>query len=309
MLAMKTEPQPPLVFSSISALHRALGLPKPLHPLVSLVNYADVRMTPEDLARPLAMDFYKISFKSNFRGQVKYGQQYYDFEEGGLSFFAPNQLITAATAEEDNYSGYTLLVHPDFIRPYPLGSTIKDYGFFSYAVAEALCLSEGEKTIIVALFAAIEQELARNLDGFSQDILVTQIEQLLSYSNRFYHRQFLTRKAAHHDLVTQVEALLSQYLTTEQALVTGLPTVQYLADQLRVSPRYLGDLLRLHTGQNAQQHIHHHLLEKAKELLSTRQLSVAQVGYQLGFEHSQSFNKFFKHKTNLTPLAFRQSFN
>lgn len=307
---MKSEAPLPLVFSSISALHRALGLPKPLHPLVSLVNYADIRMTPEDQARPLVMDFYKISFKSNFRGQVKYGQQYYDFEEGGLSFFAPNQVITPTVAAEDeDYSGYTLLVHPDFLRPYPLGRTIKDYGFFAYAVAEALCLSEGEKTIIVALFTAIERELARNLDGFSQDILVTQIEQLLGYSNRFYHRQFLTRKAAHHDLVAQVEALLSQYLTTEQPLVTGLPTVQYLADQLRISPRYLSDLLRLHTGQNAQQHIQHHVVEKAKELLTTRALSVAEVGYQLGFEHSQSFNKFFKNQTAQTPLAFRQSFN
>lgn len=304
---MKKAPHLPLVFHSLSVLHRALGLPKPLHPLISLVNYGAIYMSPEDRSRPMAMDFYKISFKSNFRGQVKYGQQYYDFEEGGLSFFAPKQVITPSTANED-YTGYTLLIHPDFIRSYPLDRTIRNYGFFSYSVAETLWLSDAEKTTIVTMFATIEQELARNLDSFSQNILVTQIEQLLSYSNRFYHRQFLTRKAVHRDIVAQVESLLSHYLSTEQTATTGLPTVQYLADQLQVSPRYLSDLLRVHTGQHAQQHIHRHVLEKAKELLTTRALSVAEIGYQLGFEHSQSFNKFFKQKTSLTPLAFRQSF-
>jgi AraC-like DNA-binding protein len=230
--------------------------------------------------------------------------QYYDFEEGGLSFFAPGQVITVTEADGD-YSGYTLLVHPDFLLHHPLGTSIRQYGFFAYAANEALCLSDKERATRVAIFATLEQELAQAIDAFSQTILLSQIEQLLNYSNRYYARQFITRQAAYHD----VEALLLQYFATGQPLLTGLPTVQYLAERLHMSPRYLSDLLRQHTGQNAQQHIHDHLLAKAKELLSAQHLSVAEVAYQLGFEHAQSFSKLFKRKTRFTPVEFQQSLN
>jgi AraC family transcriptional activator of pobA len=305
---MKKETHSPHVFNSISELHRALNLPKPVHPLISLVNYSEVTMDAVDAGHALLLNFYKISFKTNFRGQVKYGQQYYDFEEGGLSFFAPGQVITVTEADGD-YTGYTLLVHPDFLRHHPLGTAIRQYGFFAYAANEALCLSDQERATIVAIFATLEQELTHAIDPFSQTILLAQIEQLLHYSHRYYARQFITRKAVDHDVVARVEALLLQYFATGQPLVSGLPTVQYLADQLHQSPRYLSDLLRQHTGQNAQQHIHEHLLAKAKELLSAQHLSVAEVAYQLGFEHAQSFSKLFKRKTQSTPVEFQQSLN
>jgi len=305
---MKKEPNTPHVFNSISELHRSLGLLKPVHPLISLVDYSEVPREAMTASPAMMLNFYKISFKTNFRGRLKYGQQYYDFEEGGLSFFAPGQVI-AATEDGGDYTGYTLLVHPDFLLHHPLGASIRQYSFFAYAANEALCLSDKERATVVAVFATLEQELAHAIDAFSQTILLSQIEQLLNYSRRYYARQFITRQAAYHDVVARVEELLLQYFATGQPLVTGLPTVQYLAEQLHQSPRHLSDLLRQHTGQNAQQHIHSHLLAKAKELLSAQHLSVAQVAYQLGFEHAQSFSKLFKRKTHATPVEFQQSLN
>jgi AraC family transcriptional activator of pobA len=298
----------PIVFNSISALHKALELPKPLHPLISLVDYGEVKGDTADIRRGMILDFYKVSFKKNFKGKIKYGQGYYDFDEGGLSFISPNQVITA-TEEEADYGGFTLLFHPDFIRNYPLGKSIKNYGFFSYATAEALYLSDKEKDIIIGIFKNIAHELSLSIDNFSQDIMISQIEQLLNYSNRFYNRQFITRKAVNHDLLTKLEQLLVNHFDKEQALFKGLPSVQELADQLGVSPRYLSDMLRSLTGRNTQQYIQDKVIEKAKEILSTTQLSVAEIAYQLGFEHPQSFNKLFKRKTQVSPLAFRQSFS
>lgn len=224
-----------------------------------------------------------------------------------MVFTSPNQLL--ATTDDTEYHGHTLLVHPDFIRNYPLGKTIKNFGFFSYDTNEALHLSDKEKTIIIGIFRNIEDELQSAIDEYSQDVIVTQIELLLNYSNRFYKRQFITRKTVNNDLLSALEGLLSNYLNHKTALVNGLPTVQYLAKQLNVSPRYLSDMLRSLIGQNAQQYIHQRLIEQAKEMLSTSKLSVAEVAYQLGFEHPQSFNKLFKRKTNVSPLEFRQSFN
>lgn len=305
---MKPEIKQPYIFNSISDLHNALGLPKPLHPLLSLVNYSDVTADVQDIAKGMVLNFYKISYKKNFAGKIKYGQSFYDFDEGGLSFIAPGQVISAS-AEEADYGGYTLLFHPDFIRNYPLAKNIKNYGFFSYSASEALYLSDKEKDIIISIFNTIQHELSGSIDTFSQDIMLSQLEQLLNYSNRFYNRQFITRKIPNNDLVTKMEALLADYFDTQKTLVTGVPTVKYLTNALNVSTRYLSDMLRLHTGQNTQQHIHNKLIEKAKELLSTTDMSIAEVAYQLGFEHSQSFNKVFKQKTNTSPVAFRQSFN
>jgi len=202
-----------------------------------------------------------------------------------------------------------LLFHPDFIRNYPLGKKIREYGFFSYSVAEALYLSEKEKEIIIGIFKNIERELNSAIDHFSQEVIISQIELLLSYSKRFYNRQFITRRTGSNDLLTRFEELLVEHFDTEKALVTGLPTVQQFADQLNVSPYYLSDMLRTLTGQNTQQHIHNRLIEKAKEILSTTNISIAEVAYKLGFEYPQSFNKIFKRKTKMSPIEFRRSLN
>jgi AraC family transcriptional activator of pobA len=295
----------PHTFNSISDLHRVLGLPKPLHPLISLVDNTHIAIDKDQLPASFLLNFYKISYKKGLRGKIRYGQSYYDFDEGGLVFTSPNQLL--ATTDDTEYLGYTLLIHPDFIRNYPLGKSIKNFGFFSYSANESLHLSEKEKQTIISIFENIEQELTSTIDDFSQDVMIAQIEVLLNYSNRFYKRQFITRKAISNDLLDKLENLLNDYFNNENT--HGLPTVQHLSEQLNLSPRYLSDMLRSLTGQNAQQHIHSKLIEKAKELLSTKNLSVAEVAYQLGFEHPQSFNKIFKRKTNLTPIEFKHSFN
>jgi len=303
---MKTE-NVPQVFQSISELLRFLQLPKPMHPLVALVDYKDIKADTELLGKGYILNFYKISFKKHFAGQVRYGQGYYDFEEGGLSFTAPNQIITAGEEEKD-YSGYTLLFHPDFLRSYPVGKNISKYGFFSYSVAEALYLSDREKQVIFSVFDSIAIELDTSIDHFSQDVLVTQIELLLNYSNRFYNRQFITRRIVHNDLIGEMESYLHDFFLADKSLFEGPPTVQQVADHLKVSPRYLSDMLRSLTGQSTQQHIHNKLIDKAKDILSTSKLSVAEIAYQLGFEYPQSFNKLFKSKTKLSPLEYRQTF-
>jgi AraC family transcriptional activator of pobA len=297
----------PHQFNSISDLHRVLGLPKPLHPLVSLVNNAEIAIEKDQLPESFLLNFYKISYKIGLRGKIRYGQGYYDFDEGGLVFTSPNQVL--AVTDDAEYLGHTLLIHPDFIRNHPLGKNIQHFGFFSYAANEALHLSEKERLIILQIFQNMEGELQSAIDDFSQDVIISQIELLLNYSNRFYKRQFITRKAVNNDLLTKLENLLNDYFNSEAALMKGLPAVQYLAEQLNVSSHYLSDMLRSLTGQNAQQHIHYKLIEKAKEILSVSKLSVAEVAFQLGFEHPQSFNKLFKRKTGLSPLEFRQSFN
>ncbi len=295
----------PIVFKTISELTRELGMPKPLHPLVVLVNYDTTKISRECFGRSMVIDFYKISFKKDFRGQVKYGQGYYDFEKGGLAFLAPNQLVTM-TGDESSYEGYSLYFHADLIRNYQLGKNINQYGFFAYAVSEALFLSDKEKKVISGLFDNIAAEVDNNMDAFSQDVLVSHIELLLNYSNRFYNRQFLTRKVIHHDLISHMDDYLERRFTGQS---DGIPTVLEVANHLQVSSRYLTDMLKSLTGQSAQQHIHDRLIEKAKVILCTTRLTVAEIAYQMGFGHPQSFNKLFKRYTNISPNVFRKSFN
>jgi AraC-like DNA-binding protein len=307
---MKKEGSAPLKFNSLSDIHRIFDLPKPLHPLISLIDNTKTPLDLNKLGHSHVLSFYKIAYKSKTTGKLRYGQDYYDFDEDGLLFAAPNQIIGHET---DNTTGdcsaFTLLIHPDFLLNYPLAKKIKQYGFFSYSANEALHLSDQEKAIILSIFEFMIGELNSRIDEFSQDVMIAQIELLLNYANRFYKRQFITRKAASNNLLLKLEEILEEYFGQEKSLNQGIPTVQFLSDNLNISPSYLSDMLRSLTGQNAQQHIHQKLIEKAKEKLSTTDLSVSEVAYALGFEHSQSFSKLFKTKTNLSPLEFRRSFN
>ncbi|MBF4507751.1 helix-turn-helix transcriptional regulator [Flavobacterium sp. JLP] len=302
---MKKQPK---IFDSLSELHKAMGQPKPSHPLIGILNYGEAVFDPKDYEQGIILNFYKISFKTHFSGKLRYGHGFYDFEEGGMSFISPGQILRMQDEEAD-YSGMSLHIHPDFIRPYSLNTKIKQYGFFGYSAAEALYLSESEKETILGVFHSIQKELNERIDGFSQDVILSQIELLLNYSNRFYNRQFLTRKAINHDVISKLEILLEDYFNTEKTIENGLPTVQFIANELQLSPRYLSDLLRNSNGQNTQQFIHDKLIEKAKEYIATGTLSISEIAYKLGFEHPQSFNKLFKKKTSLTPVAFQESFH
>jgi AraC family transcriptional regulator, transcriptional activator of pobA len=293
--------------SSVKELHSFMGLPSPLNPLITIIDHSQTTNSNQTKSQKLLLNFYNISIKRSFKGKLKYGKNHYDFDDGTMSFIAPNQIISIDSDEDRNNDGWSLLFHPDLIRQYPLGKTIKNYGFFSYAVKEALHLSEEEEKTIEAIIQNIQKEINSRLDNFSQDVIVSNLELLLSYANRFYNRQFITRKMATNDLLTSFESILDNYLSDN--LDFTLPTVEKLATELNVSSSYLSDMLRSLTGLNTQQHIHNKLIEKAKEILTTTNLTVSEIAYQLGFEYSQSFSKLFKSKTDLTPLEFRNSFN
>lgn len=299
--------------NSISAFHKLLSLREPLHPLVSVISVANMRLTENEAWKKFSVDFYSISLKRDVKAKVKYGQQYYDFDKGTMNFLAPKQIQSIEVEEVNRINqecgvGYMLMFHPDFLHGHSLATSIKNYGFFSYTVNEALHLSEREEKNIIEIFQKIDAEY-QHIDRHTQDIILSQIDLLLNYSNRFYERQFITRKAVNSDLLSKMAQLLNDYFGNNEALEHGLPTVELVAGKLNLSPRYLSDMLRSLTGQNAQQHIHEKLIERAKEYLSETTLSVSEIAYQLGFEHSQSFNKLFKKKTDVSPLEFRQSFN
>lgn len=293
---------------SIAEIHRILDLPGPTHPLITLLDTREERVNLSRLPVSYVTTLYKISFVSKLGGQFRYGQGFYDFDEGSMVFTAPNQIVGSTAIYKGN-EGYSLVFHQDFIQGYPLAGKIKQYGFFSYASNEALHLSEQESTTVSSIFTIIQEELNSRIDDFSHEVAIAQIELLLSYAKRFYKRQFLTRQAGSNALLQQFEALLDNYFRESGPVNQGLPSVQFLAEQLNYTPNYLSDMLRSLTGLNAQQHIYEKLIEKSKELLSTTNLTISEVAYKLGFEHSQSFSRLFKTKTKASPLEFRQAFN
>lgn len=298
---------------TISEFHSIFHLPKPEHPLISVVDYA-VLVTTKALSEVTVTvsDYYSISVKRGLPEKMRYGQQEYDFDEGVMYFMAPGQILhTTPLADIDSKiqpSGWILLIHPDFLWHTPLAAAIKRFEFFDYSVNEALFLSDKEEAILNNMIQNIKQEYHANIDRFSQNIIISQLETLLNYAERFYQRQFITRKITNHQVLDRLDKLLHLHFQSDEQLRKGLPTVQEIAASLNVSPSYLSGLLKALTGQSTQQHIHDKLIEKAKEKLSTTDLSVSEIAYGLGFEHPQSFSKLFKSKTNSSPLAFRLSF-
>jgi len=298
--------------NSISEFHKLRGLPKPEHPLISLVDYSAIEHRSENNQISWVQNFYTIGLKRDVCGKFRYGQQEYDFDEGLMSFIAPRQVFSIEILqdqEKPDATGWLLLVHPDFLWNSPLAKSIKSYDFFGYQVHESLFLSEKEETAILGIMQNIKMEYHSNIDKFSQGIMISQIELLLNYAERFYNRQFITRQITNHQVLDKVEVWLEHYFKSDQVLSDGLPSVQQISDELHMSPNYLSSLLKSLTGQSTKQHIHQKLLEKAKEKLSTTMLSVSEIAYELGFEHPQSFSKLFKSKTQMTPLEFRRSFN
>jgi len=297
----------PIRIKTISELHKLMGLPKPHHPLIELIDLSKQKKDTGIFA--VLFDLYVITLK---RGCDKlfYGQQQYDFDEGVMAFLSPGQILRGESDNiPENIDGWMLFIHPDFLWNTSLAKKIKQYDFFGYTINEALFLSEKEETMINGIVENIKNEYQTNIDQFSQDIIISHLETLLNYSERFYQRQFITRKKTNHKILDRLEVLLSDYFNSDDLVSKGLPTVQYISDHLNVSPTYLRSLLKTLTGLNTQQHIHEKLIEKAKEKLSTTDLTVSEIAYELGFEHMQSFSKLFKTKTKISPLEFRQSFN
>ncbi len=299
-------------FKTISEFHEFRNLPKPQHPLISVIDVGTVTHLDDDEPINLILDFYAISVKRMRNVKVKYGQHPFDFNEGIMSFMSPNQVFSIAVDNKDEEvekSGWVIYIHPDFIWNTPLAKIIKQYDFWDYSLNEALFLSEKEEVIILAIIQNIRQEYHSNIDKFSKSIIISHIEALLNYADRYYHRQFITREKANHNILERLEKLLTDHFNSDDLISKDLPTVGYLAQSLNISPKYLSSMLKVLTGQNTQQHIHEKLIEKAKEKLSTTDLSISEIAYELGFEHLQSFSKLFKIKTKQSPLEFRASFN
>lgn len=293
---------------SISEYYNFCGLGKPKHPLIGIYPFQESPKVEVPNDQKFTLSYYVITIKYDCNCKSLYGQSSYDFDEGVMGFTAPNQVLGVNADFEVPVRGWCLMIHPDFLLGHELAQKIKQYHFFDYDVNEALILSEDEERDIEDLFQKIKQEIYRPIDNFSHDILIAQLDLLLTLSNRFYNRQFITRKPLNNHLLTKFETLLNDYFSKEEN-TTGLPTVNYFAEKLNISGKYFSDVLKHLTGRTAQQHIHDKMIELAKQKLSTTKLSVNEIAYQLGFEYPQSFSKLFKTKTKLSPLEFRQSFN
>jgi len=294
-------------FKTLSQQHQLLGITKPKHPLFSILRFEDFPKVDNEQRIKVISDFYQITLKKDCPCKLKYGQSQYDFDEGVLSCFSPRQVSIIEPGDIFPASGWLLLIHPDFLRGYPLSQKIKTFGFFDYAISEALILSEEEQKSIENIFEQIKKEYLLPIDNFSQEVVISNLDLLLTYCNRYYSRQFTTRKTSNSELLNKVENILNSYFNNGGEKI--LPTTTYLASKLNLSPKYLSDCLKHLTGQTTQQLIHEKLIEHAKDILATTELSVSEIAYQLGFQYPQSFNKLFKNKTNQTPVEYRQSFN
>lgn len=297
-------------FKKVRDYHKFANLTAPQHPLISLIDYSQVQYPDEVVNMRWRQDYYAVGLKRNIPYKFFYGQQEYDFDEGLMTFIAPNQVMSLENNPNVQHrpTGWLLLIHPDFLWNSSLAKQINQYEFFGYSMNEALFLSEKEELMIGDILTNIEREYLTNIDKFSQRIIVSQLELLFNYAERFYERQFITRKISNHQILDQLETLLNNHFK-ENLIDKGLPSVQWIADELLLSSSYLSSMLKSLTGQSTQQHIHNKLIEKAKEKLSTTQLSISEIAYHLGFERPASFTKLFKNKTEMSPLEFRKTFN
>lgn len=297
----------PYRIKSINEGYRLLGMQNPHHHLFSIIDVSSLKSAPG--INSVIFDFFTVSLK---RGcdNLLYGQQKYDFDGGMMAFTSPGQILSGEeNGTPRDLTGWMMFIHPDFLWRTPLAQKIRGYDYFGYAANEALFLSDKEESIINGIVDNIKHEFNNNVDKFSQDVVIAQLDLLFTYAQRYYERQFISRKITNHGTFSSLEKLLDEYFNNEHLLSKGLPYVKYFADKLHLSPKYLGSMLKQLTGKTTQEHIHDKLIEKAKEKLSSTELSVSEIAYDLGFEHPQSFSKLFKSKTNQTPLEFRASFN
>ncbi|WP_340200885.1 helix-turn-helix domain-containing protein [Ascidiimonas sp. W6] len=286
-----------------------LGLESPKHPLVTVIKAKDYETATILQDVKIVMNLYRITLKSsNYHGKIKYGKNTYDYEAGTLIFSNTEQVMEYESGFEkgdENIEGWTLVFHPDLIRKHNLVNKINQYSFFNYEVNEALHLSEKERKTIEELLAKVIREYSQNLDRHSQHLIISNIELLLDYCLRYYDRQFYTRTNLNNDLVSKFEKLLIEYYESENPNKKGVPSVNYCAKSLNLSPNYLSDLLKKETGKTTQEHIHLFVIEKAKNKLLNSKDSISEIGYALGFEYPQHFSNLFKSKTGLSPSEFK----
>ncbi|MEL7005522.1 MAG: helix-turn-helix domain-containing protein [Bacteroidota bacterium] len=287
-------------------LCKLAGLPPPEHPLIGIIRLEDIPIIGIDLGS-LSFGFYSISLKRNLKGYIEYGRKQYDFQEGLLGFVAPNQAITFDQCDATNSSGWELYFESDLLANSKLATDIQRYGFFNYETSEALHVSKKEEDQIDQIFQNIYDEYSLPIDQFSKEVILSNLELLLTYSKRFYQRQFITRNEVDSSVVSNFEKELNAYFSIEDLQASGIPGVSYFSDKLSLSSKYLSDLLKTLTGKTTKEHIQFQLLKKAKHLILGTDKSVAEIAYQLGFEYPQYFSRFFKEKTGESPKEYRMN--
>lgn len=286
---------------TISQYNARMGV-ETLHPLVSVIDFSKVEPI---LGARTQFGFYCVFLKEVKCGDLKYGCNYYDYEEGTLVFIAPGQILGVQTKVFVQPKGWALLFHPDLIRGTTLGHLMKDYTFFSYQVNEALHLSERERENVIDCFKKIDYELKQAIDKHSKTLITNNIELLLNYCVRFYDRQFVTRSHVNKDILVKFEGLLDEYFQSEKTQTIGLPTVKYCADNLHLSANYLGDLIKKETGKSPLEHIQWKVIDIAKEKIFDTSKSVSTIAYELGFKYPQHFSRMFKNGTGYSPNEYR----
>lgn len=295
-----------LKINTLTEMFRILGMPSPKHPLIAFIDYSKTSFSGKIPEHKVICEFYQISLKGDSSGSLKYGRESYDYQEGSLIYLAPGQVVDYDSGgNKPVKSGWSLFFHADLIRTFSLNMKMKEYGFFDYQSNEALHVSEKEKEIVESILRKIELELDSNLDDFSEEVIVSNIELLLNYSKRFYNRQFITRKRFTKDTIARFSSLLDEYFDNEMQKEYGIPTVKYFAEKLNFSPNYISDLIRKGTEKSILEHIHYHVINLAKNRLLSTDSNVSEIAYDLGFEYSQYFSRLFKNKVGLTPLEFR----
>lgn len=297
-------------FNTVSDYNNSCNQPT-LHPLVSILDLSKCPPREWEAGTKVKMNFgiYAIFLKDVVCGDIKYGRNYYDYQEGTLVFVGPGQ-VWDIEYEISNYQpqGHVLIFHPDLIRGTSLGKSIDDYQFFAYKTNEALHLSEKERKIILELFEKIEFELQQSIDRHSKKLIASNIELLLNYCDRFYDRQFITRENVNQGILEKFESLIKGYFNSEKPQELGLPSVAYCADKLHLSPNYFGDLVKKELGVSPQEYIQNKVIDIAKDRIFDVNKSISQIAYEIGFKYPQHFTRLFKQKTGMSPVEYR-SFN
>jgi AraC-like DNA-binding protein len=295
-----------VVISSVADVHAMLGLEKPRHPLISVIQQKDLKVSGDFQAKRFRFDLYQIWMKDGFDCAIGYGRNSYDFKEGALAFIKAGQVLSAENHTlNESAKGWLILFHPDLLRSFELGKSIHRYSFFDYEANEALHISDKEQQSLNEIAGKIDEELNQRIDKHSQKIFVSNIELLLDYSTRYYDRQFYTRASMNSDVSSRLEQFLQSYYEENEQLKTGVPSVKMSAEKLGMSAQYLSDLLRKETGLNAQETVQRFVIDRAKTLLLGTGEPVSQVAYQLGFEYPQHFSKLFKSKTGMNPGEYK----
>ena len=288
---------------TVDAYNKLFGL-ETLHPLVSVIDLSKATRFPTRFT--LNYGIYAVFLKQVKCGDIRYGRQIYDYQEGTVTSFAPGQVVTTEVDEGVKPMAHGVIFHPDLIRGTTLGQEIKQYSFFSYHSNEALHLSDEEKNIFTDCLEKIGLELQRPIDKHSKRLISRNIELLLDYCMRFYERQFITRQTINKDVLTKFEELLDSYFTDDRAMQNGLPSVKYFADKICLSPNYFGDLVKKETGKSPQEYIQNKIIDLAKEKIMGSEMTVNQIAYELGFQYPQHFTRIFKKKVGCTPSEYRK---